>query len=132
MLAAASELKRFTGLDDRSSRLYRLVWIPYATAGVFACCTAASNQITGHGAAIGLAAASPALNQTMGHRAAIGLAVASSFGAGMGLLFLPMMQCGIAPKRPSPTVYLHWSSAWGAVAAIVIAAFLFFIGPGLQ
>lgn len=113
MRAAALELKRFAGLDDGSRRLSRLVWIPYAIAGVFACCTGA-------------------LNQTMGHGAAIGLAAASSFGGGLGLLRPPDMQRGMASKGPSPTVYLHWSAAWGVAAAVVIVVFLFFIGPGLE
>ena len=113
MRAAALELKRFAGLDDGSRRLFRLVWIPYATAGVFACCTGA-------------------LNRTMGHGTAIGLAAASSFGGGLGILRLPEMQRGIASKEPSPTVYLNWNAAWGVVAAVVIVVFLFFIGPGLE
>jgi hypothetical protein len=132
MLAAALELKRFAGPDDGNRRLFRLVWFPYAAAGVFACCTGASNQTMGRGASIGLAVASPAFNQTMGHGAAIGMAVLSSFGAGTGMLFLPAMQFGIASKERSPTVYLNWSAAWGVAAAAVIAAFLFFIGPGLK
>jgi hypothetical protein len=113
MRAAALELKRFAGLDDANSRLFRLVWIPYATAGVFACCTAA-------------------LNRTMGHGAAIGLAAASSFGGGLGILRLPDMQRGMASKGSSPTVYLNWSAAWGVAVAVVIVVFLFFIGPGLE
>jgi hypothetical protein len=113
MRAAALELKRFAGLDEGSTRLSRLVWIPYVTAGVFACC-------------------SGALNQTMGYGTAIGLAAASSFGAGFGLLRLPDMQRAMASKGPSPTVYLSWSLAWGVAAAAAIVVFLFFIGPGLE
>ncbi len=113
MRAAALELKRFAGLDDRYRRLFRLVWIPYVTAGVFACCTGALNQITGH-------------------PAAIALAVASSFGAGSGMLGLPDMQRGMASRRSSPAVYVGWSAAWGVLAATVLVFFLFFIGPGLQ
>ena len=41
MRAAALEFKRFAGLDDGHGRLFRLVWIPYASAGVFACCAGA-------------------------------------------------------------------------------------------
>ncbi len=130
--AAALELKRFAGLDDGNRRLFRLVWIPYATAGIFACCTAASNQTMGHGAAIGLAVASPALNRTMGHGAAMGLAVASSFGAGLGMLWLPDMQRGMASGARAPSVTLSWSAAWAVAAAVVVVAFLFFIGPGLK
>ena len=130
MQAATLELKRFAGLDDGSRRIFRLVWIPYAAAGVFACCTGALAM--GRGTAIGLAVASPALNQTMGHGAALGLAAASSFGAGSGMFGLPYMQRGRAPTQSSPSLYLKWSSAWGIVAAVVIAAFFFFIGPGLR
>ncbi len=113
MRAAASELKRFAGLDNGSRRMFRLVWIPYVTAGVFACCAGA-------------------LNRTMGHGTAFGLAVASSFGGGLGMLWLPDMQRGMASSAPAPGVYLSWSAAWAAAAAVVIAAFLLFIGPGLQ
>lgn len=113
MRAAAAELMRFAGLDKEIRRLNRLVWIPYATAGVFACCTGA-------------------LNQTMGHGAAIGMAAASSFGGGFGLLWLPYMQRGMASKGPSPTVYINWNATWGVAAAVVIVVFLLFIGPGLK
>jgi len=112
MRAAALELRRFTGLDDGSGRLSRLVWIPYAAAGVFACATGA-------------------LNQTMGHGVAIGLAAASSFGADLGLLRLPDMQHGMAPTEHSPSVYVEWSTAWGVAVSVVVVVFLFFIGPGL-
>ncbi len=113
MQAAALELKRFAGVNAESRRLSRLVWIPYASAGVFACCTGA-------------------LNQTMGHGVAIGLAAASSFGGGAGILGFPDMGREMASKEPSPTVYLKWSAAWGVAAAVVIAAFLLLIGPGLE
>ncbi len=75
MWAGAYELGRFAGVDDGGGRLFRLVWIPYVAAGVFACGTAT-------------------LNRTMGHGAALGFAVASTFGAGTGLLFLPKMCAG--------------------------------------
>ena len=113
MRATALELKRFAGLEDGSRRLFRLVWIPYVTAGAFACCAGA-------------------LNQTMGHGAAIGLAAASSFGAGLGMLWLPDMQRGMALSALAPSVYLRWSAAWAVAAAVVVVAFLFFIGPGLK
>ena len=113
MRAAAFELKRFAGFDNGRKRLFRLVWIPYAAAGVFACCAGA-------------------LNRTMGHGVALGLATTSSFGGGLGLLFLPAMQRGMASEASSPAVYLDRSAAWGAVAAGVIAIFLFFLGPGLE
>jgi hypothetical protein len=112
MQAAALELERFAG-QDGGSRLSRLVWIPYAAAGLFACCTGA-------------------LNQTMGHGAAIGLAAASSFGGGLGLLRLPDMHRGMASNGSSPAVYLNWSAAWGVAVAVVIVVFLFYIGPGLR
>ena len=113
MLAVAFELKRMAGPDDGARRLFRLVWIPYATAAIFACGTAA-------------------LNRTMGQEAAIGLAAASSFGAASGLFGLPALQRGMVSKVPSPTIYISWSAAWGVVAAVVILLFLFFIGPGLR
>jgi hypothetical protein len=113
MRVAASELKRFSGADDGSRRLWRLVFIPYVAAGVFACC-------------------SGALNQTMGHGAAIGLAAASSFGAGFGLLRLPDMQRGLPSNKTSPARYLTWNAVWGVAGAVTIMLFLFFIGPGLQ
>jgi hypothetical protein len=112
MRATALELKRFAGLDDGSRRLFRLVWIPYVAAGVFACCTGA-------------------LNRTMGHGAAIGLVAASSFGSGLGMLWLPDMQRGMALRAPAPSVYLRWSASWAVAAVIVVVAFLFLIGPGL-
>jgi hypothetical protein len=113
MRAAALELKRFVGIDDGSRPLFRLVWIPYLAAGVFACCAGA-------------------LNRTMGHGVAIGLAAASSFGSGLGILWLPDMQRGMASRNLPPGVYLSWSAAWAVAAAIVVAVFLFFIGPGLK
>ncbi len=112
MWAAALELSPLAGPDRGGGRLFRLVWIPYAAAGVFACCSAA-------------------LNKTMEHGTALGLAAASSFGGGLGLLRLPDMQRGLASKESSPTLYLVWSAAWGIAAALVIAGFLVFVGPGL-
>jgi len=130
MRAAAFELKRFAGLDDRSSRLFRLVWIPYATAGVFACCTGALTME--HRTAVGLAVASPALNHTMGQWAALEMAALSSLGAGSGMFALPEMQRGMESRGLSPAVYLNWSTAWGVATAAVIALFFFFIAPGLH
>jgi len=112
MLAAAAELKWFAGPDDANRRLFRLVWIPYAAIGVFACSTAAMSRI-------------------LGHQDALGMAVASSFGAGWGLFRLPDMIRGMSLERTSPKVSINWSAAWGIAAAAVIVAFLFFIGPGL-
>ena len=113
MWLAAVVLGEFAGIDKGSSRLSRLVWIPYVTVAVFACCSAA-------------------LNQTMGKKAAIGMAVASSFGAGTGLLFLPNVLRGMALRAPKPAGYLTWSTAWVLAAAAVLVAFLFYIGPGLE
>jgi hypothetical protein len=113
MWAAALELKRFAGTDDAGKRLGRLVWIPYATAGVFACCTGA-------------------LNQTMGHGVALGLAAASSFGGAWGIVLLPHMQRGIHARGASPPVYVNRSAAWECAAAAVTIGFLFFIGPGIE
>jgi hypothetical protein len=113
MRTAASELKRFAGADTDPKRLWRLVWIPYVAAGVFACCCGA-------------------LNQTMGHGTAIGLAAASSFGGGFGLLRLPDMQRGLMLKSSSGTLYLTWNTPWGIAAAVTIALFLYFVGPGIK
>jgi ABC-type phosphate transport system permease subunit len=113
MRATALELKRFAGLDQGSRRLFRLVWIPYVTAGVFACCAAA-------------------LNRTMGHGAALGLAAASSFGGGLGILSLPAMQREMTSQARTAGNYLTWSAAWTVAATVVVMAFLFFIGPGLE
>jgi hypothetical protein len=113
MRAAALEFKRFAGLDEGTRRPSRLVWIPYVSAGVFACCTAA-------------------LNRTMGHSTAIGLAAASSFGGAWGMLRLPDMQRGMSVKDSSPTIYLTLNAAWCVAAAVVIIGFLVFIGPGIE
>jgi hypothetical protein len=112
MRAAALELKRFAGIDDGHRRLSRLVWIPYVTAGVFACCAGA-------------------LNRTMTHGAAIGLAAASSFGGAWGVLLLPDMQRGMAAKDPSPTIYLTLNAAWCVVAGIVTIGFLVTLSESL-
>ncbi len=111
MRAAAFELERFAGSGKR--RLFRFVWMPYAAAGVFACCTGA-------------------VNRTMEHGVAIGMAAASSFGAGAGLLFLPTMLRGVASNGHSPRVHLRWSAGWGVAAAAVVVVFLFFLEPGLK
>jgi hypothetical protein len=112
MRATALELGRFAGADRGGRRLLRLVSIPYAAAGVFACCSAA-------------------LSRTMPTGAAIGLAAASSLGAGLGMFRLPAMQAeaGGAPER---SIYLKWSAAWVLAAAVVAAVFLIFLGPGLE
>jgi hypothetical protein len=113
MRAAALELRRFVGTDSARRRVFRLVWIPYVAVGVFACCTAA-------------------LNRTMPSGTVIGLAAASSLGAGLGMSGLPAMQRRMAIGAPDTSVYLSWSAAWVLAAAVVVAGFLIFIGPGLE
>jgi hypothetical protein len=113
MRAAALELGRFAGTDRDGGRVFRLVRIPYVAAGVFAC-----------GAA--------ALNRTMPAGTAIGLAAASSLGAGAGMLRLPGMLRRVALGAPRTSMYLGWSVTWVLAAAVVVAGFLFFIGPGLK
>ncbi len=113
MLAGAFELGRFAGVGDGGRRLFRLVWIPYVTVGVFACCTGA-------------------LNHTMGHGAALGFAVASSFGAGTGLLFLPNVLRGMGLKGRSASGYVGWNVGWGVAAAVVVLAFVLFLGLGVE
>jgi hypothetical protein len=113
MRATALELERFAGTDRGGKRLFRLVWIPYVAVGVFACCAAA-------------------LNRTMPASTVIGLAAASSLGAGFGMLRLPAMQSRVATGAPRSSVYLGWSVTWVLAAAVVVAGFLIFIGPGLE
>jgi hypothetical protein len=113
MRATAIELGRFAGTDRGRRRLFRLVSIPYAAVGVLACCAAA-------------------LNRTMPSGTAIGLAAASSLGGGLGMLWLPGMQARVAKEAPPTSIYLGWSAAWVLAAAVVVAAFLIFIGPGLE
>jgi hypothetical protein len=113
MRATASELERFAGTDRGEKRLFRLVWIPYVAVGIFACFAAV-------------------LNRTMPASTVIGLAAASSLGAGLGMLRLPAMQRRVAIGAPRSSVYLGWSVTWVLVAAIVVAGFLIFIGPGLE
>jgi hypothetical protein len=113
MRVAAAELKRLGGAGTGPKRLWRLVWIPYVTAGVFACCWGS-------------------LNQTMGFGSAVGLAAASSFGGGFGLLRVPDMQRGWVATEVLRTRYLSWSPVWGSVAVVTIVVFILFIGPGLR
>jgi hypothetical protein len=113
MRAAALELARFAGTDRDNTRLLRLVWIPYVAVGVFACCAAA-------------------LNRTMPSSTVIGLAAASSLGAGLGMFRLPAMQRRIAIGAPETRIYLSWSATWVLAAAVVVAGFMIFIGPGLE
>jgi hypothetical protein len=113
MRLAASELKRFVGTHDGSRSFFRLVWIPYVTAGVFACCAGA-------------------LNRTMAPGVALGLAAASSFGAGFGMLRLPDMQRQMSMRTTIAGDYLSWSVGWVLAALVVVAAFLFIIGPGVE
>ena len=127
MRGSAYELRRFAGTDDHMHRLFRLVWIPYASVGIFACCTIAMNRIIGHGVS-GLAVASPGLNRTVG---LVGLALASSFGAGSGMFGLPPMSRQRSLSISAPAQYVQWNVPWGAIAGTVVLLFLFIIGPGL-
>jgi hypothetical protein len=110
---AAAELKRLVGMNDGRRPVFRLVVIPYAAAGVFACCAGA-------------------LNRTMPTGVAVGLAAASSFGAGFGMLRLPAMQGAMTLSPLRPGVFITWSAGWAVAALVVIAAFLLIIGPGLE
>jgi hypothetical protein len=112
MLAAAFELKRLAGLNDGMRRLFRLVGVPYAVVGVFAC---------------GMAA----LNHTMPRGLAVGYAVASSLGAGSGLFGLPALQRGMHPADVEATSLLRWSTGWGVASLLVILLFVFRFAPGL-
>jgi len=113
MRVAASELQRLVGSTDGRRSVFRLVWIPYVTAGVFACCAAA-------------------LNRTMAPGLALGMAAASSFGAGFGMLRLPDMQRQMPMRTPITGDYLGWSIGWALASLLVVAGFLFIIGPGLE
>jgi hypothetical protein len=113
MWVAASELKRFVGINDGSRPVFRLAFIPYATAGFFACCAGA-------------------LNRTMPAGIAIGLAAASSFGAGFGMLRLPAMQRAMSMSSLVPGVFIKWNAGWAGAALAVIAAFFIVIGPGVE
>jgi hypothetical protein len=130
MRASAFELKRLAGLDDNIGRPFRVVAIPYVSAGVFSLLMGAVTVLS-QKAAPGFAVASPDLNRKLGQGAALGLAALSSFGAGAGVFGLPAMQPGMA-KRGTPPAYVKWSAAWGVIAAAITALFLVFIGPGLR
>jgi hypothetical protein len=113
MRVAASELQRLVGSHDGRRSVFRLVWIPYVAAGVFACCAAAQNR-------------------TMAPGLALGMAAASSFGAGFGMLRLPDMQRQMPMRTPITGDYLGWSIGWALASLLVVAGFLFVIGPGLE
>ena len=70
----------------------------------------------------------------MGSHVALSFAAASSFGGGSGLFGLPTLQVRPDPKSPQtrPITCLTRSTAWAAIAALVLAFFLFRIGPGLD
>jgi hypothetical protein len=112
MWIAAAELQQLLGSSGGRRPIFRLVWIPYAAAGIFACCAAA-------------------LNRTMPTGVAVGLAAASSFGASFGMLRLPDLQRRLTQK-PAPGIHIAWSAGWAFAALAVIAAFLLVIGPGLE
>jgi hypothetical protein len=113
LLAAAMELRSLVGNDYGGRRLNRLVWIPYLTIGVAACCAGA-------------------LNRTMGPVLALGLAAASSFGGALGMVRLPSMMQRYSARTTSPTDYVRWNIAWLTLSVIVGAAFIFVLGPGLE
>jgi hypothetical protein len=113
MRATALELDRFAGSDRGDRRLFRLVLVPYAAVGVFALSTAA-------------------LNRTMPPGVEIGMAAASALGAGFGLIGLPGMKRRVPMDTPPASRYVTWSVPWVLAAALVVAVFLIFIGPGLQ
>jgi len=62
----------------------------------------------------------------------IGLAAASSFGAGFGMLRLPDIGRGMPTKDLLPEVYIRWRAGWALAAVVLIAAFLWVIGPGIE
>ncbi len=113
MQLSARELRRFAGLDFRQARLFRLVWIPYLSAGVFALCTAATHRTPGAGLACEMAAL-------------------SSFASGAGIFWLPEGAIRIPFAAAAQSAYLRWSRAWGIAAAVVVLVFLLFLGPGLH
>jgi hypothetical protein len=113
MRLAASELQRVVGANDGSRSVFRLVWIPYVAAGVFACCAGA-------------------LNRSMAPGLGFGMAAASSFGAGFGMLRLPDMQRQMPMRTPLTGDRLGWSAGWALATLIVAAGFLLVIGPGLE
>ena len=129
MLVAAHELKRSAGADESLSRLFRLVWIPYVSAGVIAFCTGVLTQTIG---VTGLATSAPAMYRAMGHGAAMELALVSSFGAGSGMFGLPGIQHWFRARALPETDYLRWSAPWAFLAAAAITLFLVFVGPGLH
>jgi hypothetical protein len=114
MRAAALELERVAGSEDGGRRARRIVWFPYLAAGVLACCGAA-------------------LNRTMPSTlAALGLAAASSFGAGWGMLQLPNMQSRGAVNEADRGSRIRFRLVWVLAAAVVAAAFIFVLGPGVE
>ncbi len=127
MRVAAYELGRFAGSDNRMERLFRLVWIPYTSVGVFALGTVAVNQASGTWSKW-LVRGIPGLSRTVG---LVGLALASSFGAGSGMFGIPPMVRGRVLRDSTPAQYVRWSPAWGAVAGTIVLLFLFCIGPGI-
>jgi len=121
MLATALEFKRLIGVENGGRPLRRLVWMPYVAAGVFACSAGALNRTMATGSL-----------STMGHSTALVWAFASSWCSGMGMLWLPDVQRGMRLRTRLPAVYLRWSFGWPLAAAIVVVAFLLFIGPGIR
>jgi hypothetical protein len=112
MRATASELRCVEGKDGVGRRIRRLIWIPYLSAGVLACCASA-------------------LNRTMPASLALGLAAASSFGAGCGMVAMPRLRRRMAIQTLPPVEYIEWNVAWAISATAVAASFIFLLGPGL-
>jgi hypothetical protein len=110
---AASELRSLVGNDHGGRRLNRLVWIPYLTIGVVACCAGA-------------------LNRTMAPALALSLAAASSFGAAFGMVRLPAIMRRNEASSTGPADYVRWNIAWLTLAVVVGAAFVIVLGPGLE
>lgn len=111
---AALELRPLVGKDHSGRRVSRLVWIPYLTIGVVACCAGV-------------------LNRTMAPALALGLAAASSFGAAFGMVRLPaIMVRHNGPRMTGPADYVRWNIAWLTLAVAFGAAFIFVLGPGLE
>jgi len=125
MRAGGYELKRLAGPDHGLQRLFRLVWVPYVSAGAFACCVAAIGQVAGHGSAKGLAAASPGLNQLLGM---MGMAVLSSFGATAGMFGMPSMGSTTVARARTTSTYLGWSPAWGVSVGTLLVIALIYVG----
>ena len=113
ILLSATTLNLLAGLAESQSRLYRLLWIPYVTIGVFACCAAA-------------------LNKVIDPVNAITMASLSSFGSGSGLFCLPSVRARLSGKASFEIAPITWSTVWFIAAAVIITALTLVIGPGVS